>query len=85
MLLKYTCINIYVWILKGNGLNYIIQFINTWGIFLKQKYNSMLQSRDLKAKFILEHWYRKQSYIIVGLAPPAKQTIFKHQSTLVSW
>lgn len=42
----------------------------------------VIKQRDLKAKFILEHWYREQSYIIVGLAP---QTVFKHQSTSVSW
>lgn len=45
----------------------------------------VIKQRDLKAKFILEHWYREQNSVIVGLAPPAKQTVFKHRSTSVSW
>lgn len=39
----------------------------------------VIKQRDLKAKFILEHWYREQSSIIAGLAPPAKQFLSTSQ------
>lgn len=42
-----------------------------FGIFPKQKVQQhAIKQRDLKAKFIFEHWYREQSSIILGLAPP---------------
>lgn len=54
-------------------------------VFLKQKVQQhAIKQRDLKAKFIFEHWYGEQSSIILRLASPAKQFL-RTSSTLFSW
>ena len=73
-----------VWIWKGNGLNCKLWFMYIFGIFPKQKVQQhAIGQSDLKAKFIFEHWCWEQSLVILGLAPPAKQAVFKHQLNFI--
>lgn len=58
--------------------------MNILGLFLKQKVQQhVIKQGDLKAEFPFEPWDREQSSTILRLAPPDKQTVFKHQFNFI--